>query len=188
MRANLSLNLISFLLLFILCQGEKELGGYKIEGHVKADPSDFSKMQVQVYGDSGVYFANVRQDGSFTVYDVPSGAYQLEIVSTKWVFPSYRVDISARYNGKVKARLAADTTQFVSYPLLLEPSAPALFFQKRDPLNPLALLENPMILMTFITFLMLMLFPKLGNLDPETLKELQKSEAQKREVSKVKST
>jgi len=151
---------------------------YKIEGKVSVslsnDPEWVGTSRVLV--DGGEYLGFLKSDGSFTVNNVPSGSYLVEIVHPIYVFESARVDITSK--GKFRARrmnnVQPSSVNQISYPLKFKARAKANYFQQREQWKITDMLMNPMVLMMVMPFLMIMVLPKLINTnDPETQKEMQ---------------
>lgn len=111
-----------------------------------------------------------RNDGSFTFLDVPPGTHLLEVVALGYFYPSIRVDISARHNGKVHAAWAEDRRRVLPAGMLIEPLKKVEYFEKRQEFSLLSFFSNPMMLMMLFTFVCVII---LSNIDPETMKEMQ---------------
>lgn len=111
-----------------------------------------------------------RADGAFKFSDVPPGTHLLEVVAMGYYFPSIRVDVSARLNGKIHAAFAEDRRKVLPPGLLISPIKQVNYFEKRQDFNLWKFLTNPMMMM-FIFTLVCVIF--LSNIDPETLKEMQ---------------
>jgi len=145
---------------------------YTIEGNVQ-HPTSTTGMDTKILltGTSGTYLGIPSISGDFKVQNVPSGSYLLEVFSTKYVYDLIRLDIKT---GKVRARVANDTTVALSYPLNIKPIGKAVYFVDRQPYNFSSILKNPMMIMVGITMLLTFVMPKMmANMDPEALKELQ---------------
>merc|ERR1712226_860956 len=124
--------------------------------------------KINVNGDA--YHGFFRSDGSFTVTNVPSGSYIVEIVSTKFVFPPVRVDITSK--GKKRARkldlISPNVVEEEYYPLKIKALGPAVYIKQREQFRVQDALMNPMVLM--------MVIPKLINTDdPERKQEMQET-------------
>lgn len=153
---------------------------YKIEGKVSVsmtnDPEWVGTSRVLV--DGGEYVGFLKSDGSFTVNNVPSGSYLVEIAHPTYVFEPARVDITSK--GKFRARrmnnIQPSAVNQISYPLKFKARAKANYFQQREQWRITDMLMNPMVLMMVMPFLMIMVLPKLINSnDPEMQKEMQSS-------------
>mmetsp|Transcript_23467 Transcript_23467/g.40117 ORF Transcript_23467/g.40117 Transcript_23467/m.40117 type:complete len:180 (+) Transcript_23467:20-559(+) len=133
--------LLSLLVFISICSGESVKGPYTVQGKLTQveNPSD---MRVQLIGNNGVYSAITRLDGSFVVRDVPPGAFLLDVLSVKYNFTTIRVDVSAKYNGKVKARPLHEPNNFITYPLELKPSGHYQFIQHRKPYDFSGMIRN----------------------------------------------
>ncbi|KAL6043911.1 ER membrane protein complex subunit 7 [Balamuthia mandrillaris] len=144
---------------------------YEVHGRVVAATNT---TRIILHGNGGqLSQLPTTKDGLFRIKDLPSGAYLLEVVSNEHLYPLLRVDVSAKHNGKVKARLAGDSakSKSLSYPLNIEPLAPMQFFEERKGFNFLELFKNPMVIMMGVTLVMILVVPKL--MDSEAMKEAQ---------------
>ncbi|XP_028397615.1 ER membrane protein complex subunit 7-like [Dendronephthya gigantea] len=164
------------------CLGEDEIeesnARHFIEGKVVIQgdklPEWTSETRVLVNG--GEYVGFLKGDGSFIINDVPSGSYIVEVASPNHLFEPMRVDINAK-RGKIRARKvnflqnSAVVTQ--PYPLKFKTKEPANFFEKREAWKIKDFLFNPMVLMMVLPLLLLLVLPKMmGQMDPETQKEM----------------
>ncbi|XP_048455707.1 ER membrane protein complex subunit 7 isoform X1 [Rhincodon typus] len=124
--------------------GEK----FKIEGRAVVPgvrPQDWiHTARVLVEGEEHVGF--FKTDGTFTVNDVPSGSYVVEIVSPAYRFEPVRVDITSK--GKIRARhvnyLKASEVIRLPYPIQIKSSGPPPYFLKRETWGWTDFLMNPM--------------------------------------------
>merc|ERR1712113_940151 len=71
-----------------------------VEGRLVADGS---LQAVRVVLNGGEYSAIPRQDGSFVLHSVAPGGYLLEVYDTQRTWPTVRVDVSAKQQGKLRA-------------------------------------------------------------------------------------
>uniref|UniRef100_A0A3B3B6E8 Endoplasmic reticulum membrane protein complex subunit 7 n=1 Tax=Oryzias melastigma TaxID=30732 RepID=A0A3B3B6E8_ORYME len=158
------------------------LGGdrFKIEGRaivpgVKAQDW-VSTARVLVDGEDYVGF--LRTDGGFSVNDVPSGSYVVEVVTPSYRFEPVRVDITSK--GKMRARMVnyIKTSEVIRqpYPLQIRSSGPHSYFMKRETWGWTDFLMNPMVMMMVLPLLIIVLLPKVVNTnDPEMRKEMEQS-------------
>uniref|UniRef100_A0A8D8QUJ5 ER membrane protein complex subunit 7 n=1 Tax=Cacopsylla melanoneura TaxID=428564 RepID=A0A8D8QUJ5_9HEMI len=148
---------------------------HDIEGRVLAptnDPSWIGSTQVYIRG--GQYIGFLRDDGSFTIKNVPTGSYVLEVVNPDFMFDPIRVEINSK--GKFRARKVdyiqlSKITQ-LPYPLKLKTVGKIKYFQTREQWRATDLLFNPMVLMMVAPLFLIMILPRLMN-DPETRKEME---------------
>lgn len=86
-------------------------------------------------------------DGSFTIYNVQSGSYVLEVLSAKYMFEPVRIDISSK--GSIRARklnnLKPSQVQLLRYPLEMKPFTYMKYFQQREKFSVFDMLKNPMV-------------------------------------------
>ncbi|XP_017581273.1 ER membrane protein complex subunit 7 [Pygocentrus nattereri] len=153
---------------------------FKIEGRAIVPgfkPQEWvSSARVLVEG--GEYVGFLRTDGSFAVYDIPSGSYVIEIVSPSFRFEPTRVDITSK--GKMRSRLVnyIKTSEVIRqpYPLQMRSSGPHTYFMKRETWGWTDFLMNPMVMMMVLPLLIIVLLPKVVNTnDPEMRKEMEQS-------------
>ena len=139
-----------------------------------------------------IYF---RDDGSFTINNVPSGSYVVEVVNPNYVYEPVRVEINSK--GKFRARKVnlIQTSQVIQvpYPLKMRPLTPFRYFQVREQWRVTDFLFNPMVnitastlpkvvrsifsitafffqvLMMILPLILIMILPKMMN-DPDTKK------------------
>jgi hypothetical protein len=117
-------------------------------------------------------------------FDLTPGSHLVDIVSTEWIFPQIRIDVSGK-SGKLRAfqlipkasnpATNEDFTylrqQIQTNPLKIQPLSRADYFEKREPFNPYVWLKNPMVLTLVVGVGMAYIFPKI--VDPEAMKEAQ---------------
>ncbi|XP_078263252.1 endoplasmic reticulum membrane protein complex subunit 7 [Rhinoraja longicauda] len=167
-----------------LCAGfEAEVAGgerFKIEGRAVVPgfkPQDWIyTARVLVEGEEHVGF--FKTDGTFTVNDVPSGSYVVEVVSPAYRFEPVRVDITSK--GKIRARqvnyLKASEVIRLPYPIQIKSSGPPPYFMKRETWGWTDFLMNPMVMMMVLPLLIILLLPKVVNTnDPEMRREMEQS-------------
>ncbi|XP_050990018.1 ER membrane protein complex subunit 7-like [Labeo rohita] len=135
-----------------------------------------SSARVLLDGDKHVGF--LRDDGSFTVSDVPSGSYVLEISSPTYRFQPVRVDITT--TGKMRARVVnyIKTSEVIRLPYPLQMRCVGLhsYFIPRETWGWSDFLMNPMVLMMVLPLLIILLLPKVFNpSDPEMRREMEQS-------------
>ncbi|XP_067310956.1 ER membrane protein complex subunit 7-like [Pseudorasbora parva] len=135
-----------------------------------------SAARVLLDGDAHVGF--IRDDGGFTVSDVPSGSYVLEISSPTYRFQPVRVDITA--TGKMRARVVnyIQTSAVIRlpYPLQMRAVGTHSYFIQRETWVWSDFLMNPMVLMMVLPLLIIVLLPKVMNTsDPEIRREMEQS-------------
>jgi hypothetical protein len=160
---------------------------------------------VRVVINAGAYVSLPRQDGSFTFHavspprragcpcrhevapcllaspwcaQIPPGSYLLEVYDTQRVWPTVRVDVSAKTQGKLRALMTHNRLP-LPLPLPLEPLvAKPSFFEKREGFKISSILMNPMAIMMGVTLLIMVVMPKMmANMDPEQLKEMQQMQS-----------
>ena len=97
-----------------------------------------------------VFYVNTytfRNDGTFTVNNVPSGSYIVEVANPTYAFEPVRVDITSK--GKMRARklnnLQPSAVHQVTYPLKFKARGKANYFQQREQWRITDFLMNPMV-------------------------------------------
>ncbi|XP_043541787.1 ER membrane protein complex subunit 7 isoform X1 [Chiloscyllium plagiosum] len=194
--------LLCFLLALRLGAGSEAEGvgeKFKIEGRAVVPgvrPQDWiHTARVLVEGEEHVGF--FKTDGTFTVNDVPSGSYVVEIVSPAYRFEAVRVDITSK--GKIrekrveegisdmlsgegghKARhvnyLKASEVIRLPYPIQIKSTGPPPYFLKRETWGWTDFLMNPMVMMMILPLLIILLLPKVVNTnDPDMRREMEQS-------------
>ncbi|EFA06540.1 ER membrane protein complex subunit 7 homolog [Tribolium castaneum] len=165
-----------------LCQAsfedEPDSGRYAIEGRI-FPLSDYQTSQAnwqantRIHVNGGEFIGFVKKDGSFTVHNVPSGSYVLEVLNPEYTFEPVRVEINSK--GKYRARKVnyIQPTQVIQvpYPLKMKALAKTRYFQLREQWRITDFIFNPMVLMMVLPLVLVMLLPKMMN-DPETKKEI----------------
>jgi len=151
---------------------------YTIEGKVAVSMSNDQDWigSTRILVDGGEHIGFLKSDGTFTVNNVPSGSYLVEILNPTYVFEPARVDITSK--GKFRARrmnnLQPSAVNQLTYPLKFKARAKAAYFQQREQWRITDILMNPMVMMMVLPLLMIIILPKLINTqDPDTQKEMQ---------------
>ncbi|XP_057334968.1 ER membrane protein complex subunit 7 [Microplitis mediator] len=173
----LSLSILLININNILADSDEDLSNdlYVIEGKVfpweNANPG--WQIMTHVMANGGEYYGFLREDGTFTISNVPSGSYIVEVVNPNYAYEPVRVEINSK--GKFRARKVnfIQTSQVIQvpYPLKMRPVTPFRYFQIREQWRVADFLFSPMVLMMILPLLLIMLIPKVMN-DPETRKEL----------------
>ncbi|CAG9563730.1 unnamed protein product [Danaus chrysippus] len=158
---------------------EEELGNgrYVIEGRVfPPDDSELKspwQIDTRIHVNGGEYIGFIKDDGSFTIHNVPSGSYVVEIINPDYMYEPVRVEINSK--GKYRARKVnyIQTSQVIQvpYPLRMKALAKFRYFQVREQWRLTDFLFNPMIIMMVLPLLLIMILPKMMN-DPETKEDL----------------
>ncbi|CAD6207342.1 GSCOCG00010179001-RA-CDS [Cotesia congregata] len=162
----------------IFAESDEDLSNdlYVIEG--KVFPWDGSpngwQLMTHVMANGGEYYGYLREDGTFTISNVPSGSYIVEVVNPNYAYEPVRVEINSK--GKFRARKVnlIQTSQVIQvpYPLKMRAVTPFRYFQVREQWRVADFLFSPMVLMMILPLLLIMVIPKVMN-DPETRKDLE---------------
>ncbi|KIH50739.1 hypothetical protein ANCDUO_19181 [Ancylostoma duodenale] len=123
----------------------------------------------------GEYIGFVREDGSFTVDNVASGSYVVQVENVDFVFEPIRVDITAR--GKIRARKLSV--------LQLSAREATRYFRKREEWRITDMLMNPMVLMLVIPLIIMLIIPKMTANDPQLQKEMAEMQMPKLDMPDV---
>jgi len=120
---------------------------------------------------NGEYTTYARSDGSFRIYNVPSGIHQLDIDSTIYHFGQVKIqllDDSMDAPKCLEYAFPGAAKRAIKYPLNLSPKATKDYFQVKKGFSILALFKNPMVLMMVFSAGMMIMMPKMmEGLDPE---------------------
>jgi len=149
-----------------------------LEGRLQfPDKSPFN-ITTRITLNNAEYTTYNRVDGSFVIYDVPSGIHQLDIHSSEYHFGQVKIQLLPEsmdvpkcleyaYPGAAKAP--------IKYPLVLSPHATFEYFEERKGLSIFSLLKNPMVLMMLVSVGMMTIMPKMmEGLDPEEKEQMRK--------------
>ncbi|KAK7849864.1 er membrane protein complex subunit 7 like protein [Quercus suber] len=103
---HLCLSLLSFSLAISSGDGYTITGRVKIQSMVvKAFGTHAKSSNVKVILNGGQRVTFLRHDGSFSFYNVPAGTHLIEVDALGYYFSPVRVDVSARFPGKIQAAL-----------------------------------------------------------------------------------
>ncbi|CAK1584911.1 unnamed protein product [Parnassius mnemosyne] len=151
-------------------------GRYVIEGRVfPPEDQDLTNWQVEtrIHVNGGEYIGFVKEDGSFTIHNIPTGSYVVEVVNPDYMYEPVRVEINSK--GKYRARRVnyIQTSQVIQvpYPLRMKALSKFRYFQIREQWRLTDFLFNPMVIMMVLPLLLIMILPKMMN-DPETKEDL----------------
>lgn len=151
-------------------------GRYVIEGRVVPPEEQEQKnwqTQTRIHINGGEYIGFIKEDGSFTIHNVPTGSYVVEVVNPDYMYDPVRVEINSK--GKYRARRVnyIQTSQVIQvpYPLRMKALTRFRYFQIREQWRLTDFLFNPMVIMMVLPLLLIMVLPKMMN-DPETKDEL----------------
>ncbi|KAG0241811.1 ER membrane protein complex subunit 7 [Actinomortierella wolfii] len=123
----------------------------------------------------------INKDGKFA-FDVPEGAYSLEVRSPQYIYPAIRVTVSEKGSTAYLVTYGSDWSNSenrLPMPLILSPRAESSYFVPREGFKISHLFANPMMLMMGFSVLMLFVMPKLmANMDPQAMEEMQEFQSQ----------
>ncbi|CAL9172592.1 unnamed protein product [Musa hybrid cultivar] len=153
--------------------------GYAITGRVKVEGmtskgfgASSKLLNAKIILNSGQNVTFVRADGYFTFHNVPAGTHLIEVAALGYFFSPVRVDISARFPGKIQAALTENRKAL--HELILEPLREEQYYEIREPFSIMSLLKSPMGLMMGFMLLVIFVMPKLvENMDPEEIRRAQ---------------
>ena len=165
---------------------------FTIEGKVFA-PSDLQLDPefltiTRVIVNHGEFLGFIKSDGSFVVTNLPAGSYLVEVTHPDFFYEPIRVDITSK--GKMRARkvnyLSASAVHQLNYPLRFKAKAPYKYFLTRETWKVTDFLFNPMVLMMVLPLLLLLVIPKMVNVnDPETQREMQNMQMPKYDMPEL---
>ncbi|KAI5586650.1 hypothetical protein POPTR_006G257100v4 [Populus trichocarpa] len=153
--------------------------GYAINGRVKI-PGIGTKglgghgkvSNVKVLLNGGQHVTFLRPDGYFSFHNVPAGTHLIEVDAIGYFFSPVRVDVSARFPGKVQATLTEKRRSLSE--MVLEPLKEEQYYEIREPFSIMSIVKSPMGLMMGFMVLVMFIMPKLmENMDPEEMRRAQ---------------
>jgi len=155
-------------------------------------PSDlYSSTHLHLSNSNHTYTADVTSPDGLSQFTnlLPDNTYTLHTHSVTHVFPIFTVTLH-RHNNSITAQYASGGHYGQYVDLTIEdddteptlhiyPYAPAQYYFEREPFNYAAYLKNPMVIMMGITFVMIVVMPRmLNNMDPEELKQMRETQQQ----------
>ncbi|CAN1287814.1 ER membrane protein complex subunit 7 homolog, partial [Linum perenne] len=127
---------------------------------------------VKVILNGGQNVTYLRPDGYFSFHNVPAGTHLIEVSAMGYFFSPVRVDVSARFPGKIQAALTENRRGLTE--LVLEPLREEQYYEIREPFSPMSIIKSPMGMMIGFMVVVVFLMPKLmENMDPEEMKRAQ---------------
>ncbi|EEF46930.1 ER membrane protein complex subunit 7 homolog [Ricinus communis] len=148
--------------------GRVKIGGLGIKGF--GLPGKLSSVKVVLNGGQNITF--LRPDGYFSFHNVPAGTHLIEVAAIGYFFSPVRVDVSARFPGKVQAALTENRRGLNE--LVLEPMRDEQYYEIREPFSIMSVVKSPMGLMVGFMLVVMFLMPKLmENMDPEEMRRAQ---------------
>ena len=130
---------------------KKPKQSYTVRGIVHSlSPQEIRTSSLALYGDRGyVTSVPLRVDGSFSLMEVPTGAYMLSINSADAFFDRLKVICS---KGNIAISSESNTSATYSHPISIYPASRAVF-EMRSSFDWRSLLSNPMVIMSGIAVL-----------------------------------
>mmetsp|Transcript_20618 Transcript_20618/g.30617 ORF Transcript_20618/g.30617 Transcript_20618/m.30617 type:complete len:199 (+) Transcript_20618:55-651(+) len=157
-------------ILICLCQCVSGSTKYTLKGKVLAPSREVSRSAgVQLRGNGVDRRVNIRADGTFFIFDVSAGAYEVQVLSNNLEFEPLRVICS---KGKITAKLAY-TNSPLSHPFRISPHAQPNIFEERKGFDFLALVKSPMVLLIGGSVVMMFFMPKIMAANQEAMSELE---------------
>ncbi|KAF9977553.1 hypothetical protein BGZ73_005682 [Actinomortierella ambigua] len=142
-------------------------------------PKDLS-ARTRVILSGGQFSAMINKDGKFS-FEVPDGAYLLEVRSPEYIYPSVHITVSGKASTANLVPYGSDwsnTENRLSTPLVLTPRGATDYFVPREGFKITHLFANPMMLMMGFSVIMLFVMPKMmANMDPQAMEEMQDFQA-----------
>lgn len=152
---------------------------YTLRGkiNIRADELDLENTRIII--DDGTNIGFLRSDGTFSIPNLATGSYILEVASPRNYYEPVRVDINSK--GKIRARrlnlVQPSDITIVCYPLAFDSRGYPNYFAKREQFRVLDILMSPMVLMMVLPLVLIVILPKLINQDPELQRELQQTQS-----------
>ena len=143
----------------------------RIDGRVIASKQDLRSAGVKILVDGGTHTTFAREDGTFSLHLQPGASYLLDVHCPGVQYPQLRVDVNRA--GKVRAATndALRRSVRTSPEFTVAPTGTQDYFQRREAVNVMAMLKNPMVLVLGFGALFTLLLPRL--IDTEAMKEMQ---------------
>ncbi|EIW86556.1 hypothetical protein CONPUDRAFT_95162 [Coniophora puteana RWD-64-598 SS2] len=134
--------------------------------------------------DNGLASGRITRNGTFSIPDVPTGAYVLSVISHDYVFDQLLLDVAdSESTPDVRSHImgtsySPSTSANLPYPVVLVPRHKNNYFTPHESFNLLGMFQNPMMLIMVLTGAMMLAMPYImKNLDPQTLEELKGQQA-----------
>uniref|UniRef100_A0A0K0EKV6 DUF2012 domain-containing protein n=1 Tax=Strongyloides stercoralis TaxID=6248 RepID=A0A0K0EKV6_STRER len=153
---------------------------FTIEGTVILPPEAIAEegwqAKVLIHIDYGKKVGFIRSDGTFNIYNLPSGSYLVQVIHKDYDFEPVRVDITTK--GKIRARrnilIQPNAVNLVPYPLQMIPRGRIIYFNaKNDGFKITDVLFSPMVIMLVLPMALMYIMPKIVDKDPELKKEME---------------
>ncbi|KAJ7225805.1 hypothetical protein GGX14DRAFT_422450 [Mycena pura] len=136
--------------------------------------------------DAGKLNGNVLYNGSFSIPNVPVGAYILSVVSHDYAFDQLRIDVSEsafRVHPCPFGTPFNPPSSIVLPNITLTPRQKLEYIVPPESFNLLGMLQSPMMLMLIFGGAMVVAMPYLQrNMDPETIKEFREQQGKLSQV------
>lgn len=150
---------------------------YTIRGKINTRADELDLQNTRILIDDGAHVGFLRADGTFSIQNLLSGSYILEVSSPRNYYEPVRVDINSK--GKIRARrlnlIQPSDITILRYPLFFESRGQPNYFSKREQFRILDILMSPMVLMMVLPLVVIVILPKLINQDPELQRELEQT-------------
>eukprot|EP00730_Choanoeca_flexa_P015454 TRINITY_DN7098_c0_g1_i1.p1 TRINITY_DN7098_c0_g1~~TRINITY_DN7098_c0_g1_i1.p1 ORF type:complete len:227 (+),score=57.71 TRINITY_DN7098_c0_g1_i1:54-734(+) len=177
---NMTTTRASILVLALLASaaGSNQLKG---KVHIPSGAENDFLTTTKVLLDGGQYVGYLSEEGYFTINDLPSASYHLEVASPKYTFQPLRVDVDSRFDNGARAFKADPVGGLppVSVPysesvgLNLRPMGRMDYFEPKKQWSILDALMNPMILMAVLPMALMYMMPS-----KEAMEEMKKELAE----------
>lgn len=125
---------LSIGLLGLLCTSVS--GDANVDGVVAFPRGRRTPHFIQAIGGDGLpRRAPIHADGSFILPLLPSGSYHVEVISSEYVFMTYRLDVSRKSAGVYRWKLRDPMNTDVKSPVTISPVTFPNFFHARPRIN-----------------------------------------------------
>lgn len=161
-----------------------------IEGRLQFPDSAAFNITSRIVLNHGELSTHSRADGSFALYNVPSGIHVLDVHSSVYHFPQIKIQLLEEDESAEPKCLEylypGAKKKFAKYPLVLIAMAKFEYFEPRRPFSMLSLLKNPMFLMMLVSVGLMFMMPKMmEGLDPEEREQMKKQMELQKDPSKM---
>ncbi|KAG6770766.1 hypothetical protein POTOM_026460 [Populus tomentosa] len=154
----------------VLLNGGQHVAFLRPDGYFSLYPAVF--LSSSVHGSNKHSLFTSLLDLSTKSHNVPAGTHLIEVDAIGYFFSPVRVDVSARFPGKVQATLTEKRRSLSE--MVLEPLKEEQYYEIREPFSIMSIVKSPMGLMMGFMVLVMFIMPKLmENIDPEEMRRAQ---------------
>lgn len=141
----------------------------------------------------GAYTTYSRRDGNFTLYDLPPGIYQIDVLSVHHHFSQVKCQYKPDLQLEQKPTLSCleyiypgSAKRVLDEILVIHALAEVNYFEERKGFSLFSVLKNPMLLMMIVMVGMMYMMPKLmEDMNPEERAQMKKQMAMQQDPTKM---